>query len=350
LSHLVLEALTRRFPGTARPAVDGISLALPQGSLLALLGPSGCGKTTTLRMVAGLEPPDGGRIIVGGRDITGLPPHRRNMGVVFQSYALFPHLSAAANIGFGLEMRGVPRAERTARVAEALALVGLTELAGRKPGKLSGGQQQRVALARALAPRPDLLLLDEPLSALDAKLREEVRDEIRALQQRLGATAVFVTHDQTEALAMADLVAVMNEGRIEQLDTPETIFERPATRFVATFVGRAGRLPAMIAGPGLLRAGAATLMAETGRMAGRVEAFLRPHHLQPLAEGMQAQNMLDGRVLRRTYTGEVVTLELETPAGRLISDLPGGARASAAQVGDTLRLGFDAADLRVFPA
>jgi putative spermidine/putrescine transport system ATP-binding protein len=350
LSHLVLEALTRRFPGTPRPAVDGISLSLPQGALLALLGPSGCGKTTTLRMVAGLEPPDGGRIIVGGRDITALPPHKRNMGVVFQSYALFPHLTAAANVGFGLEMRGVARAERATRVAEALSLVGLSELAARKPGKLSGGQQQRVALARALAPRPDLLLLDEPLSALDAKLREEVRDEIRALQQRLGATAVFVTHDQTEALAMADLVAVMNQGRIEQLDTPEAIFERPASRFVATFVGRAACLPAEIAGPGLIRAGTATLRAETGALQGRVEAFLRPHHLQPLSEGARAENTLEGRVLRRTYTGEVVTLELETPAGRLLADIPGGARAGAAKPGDVLALGFAAADLRVFPA
>jgi len=350
VSALTLEGLTRRFPGTARAAVDGISLNLPQGSLLALLGPSGCGKTTTLRMIAGLEPPDGGRIIVDGHDITHLAPHRRNMGVVFQSYALFPHLSAARNVAFGLEMRGVARAERATRVAESLALVGLTDLAARKPRQLSGGQQQRVALARALAPRPDLLLLDEPLSALDAKLREEVREDIRALQQRLGATTVFVTHDQTEALAMADLVAVMNEGRIEQLATPETIFERPATRFVATFVGRAARLDAVVAQDGMLRAGAAMLRAQTTPASGQVEIFLRPHHVRPLPDDASAENVLQGRVLRRTYTGDVVTLALHSEAGTLLMDVPGGATASTARVGDVLRLGFAAADLRVFAA
>lgn len=350
MTHLVLDRLTRRFPGAPHPAVDGVSLTLPRGALLALLGPSGCGKTTTLRIIAGLEVPDVGRVLVAGRDVTNLPAHRRNMGVVFQSYALFPHLSVAANVAFGLEMRGVPRAERQARVAEALALVGLSDFAGRKPRQLSGGQQQRVALARALAPRPDLLLLDEPLSALDAKLREGVRDEIRALQQRLGATAVFVTHDQTEALAMADLVAVMNQGRVEQLGTPEEVFERPATRFVATFVGRAARLAAEVAGPGLLRAGGATLRAAEGPAAGRVEIFLRPHHVRPLADGMAAENVLEGRVLRRTYTGDLVSLELETEAGRLLSDLSGGAPEAAARPGDALRLGFAAADLRVFPA
>ena len=350
MSHLRLERLSRRFPGAAHPAVDGISLTLGQGALLALLGPSGCGKTTTLRMIAGLERPDDGRILVDGRDVTALPPHRRNMGVVFQSYALFPHLTAAANVAFGLEMRGVARAERTARVAEALALVGLSALASRKPGKLSGGQQQRVALARALAPRPDLLLLDEPLSALDAKLREEVRDEIRALQQRLGATTVFVTHDQTEALAMADLVAVMNEGRIEQLAAPEEVFERPATRFVATFVGRAARLAAEVQAPGLLRAGEATLRAAEMPAAGGVEIFLRPHHVRPLREGESEENELPGRLLRRTYTGDLVSLECETPAGRLLAELPGGSPLAALRAGEALRLGFRAADLRVFAA
>ena len=350
MSHLSLEGLTRRFPGNPQPAVDGVSLQLGQGALLALLGPSGCGKTTTLRMIAGLEQPDAGRILVAGRDVTALPPHRRNMGVVFQSYALFPHLTAAANVAFGLEMRGVPRAERAPRVAESLALVGLSELSHRKPGKLSGGQQQRVALARALAPRPDLLLLDEPLSALDAKLREEVRDEIRALQQRLGTTAVFVTHDQTEALAMADLVAVMNQGRIEQLASPEAVFERPATRFVATFVGRAARLAARVEQPGVLRVGEATLRAAETPATGAAEIFIRPHHVRPLMDGETAENTLDARLLRRTYTGDLVTLECETPAGRLVADLTGGSPAADIRVGDALRLGFRAVDVRVFGA
>ncbi|MDO9500016.1 ABC transporter ATP-binding protein [Falsiroseomonas sp.] len=350
MTHLRLERLTRRFPGTATPAVDGISLDLPQGALLALLGPSGCGKTTTLRMIAGLEAPDGGHIQVAGRDVTALPPHKRNMGVVFQSYALFPHLSAAANVAFGLEMRGVPRAERAKRVADALTLVGLDGFAARKPRQLSGGQQQRVALARALAPQPDLLLLDEPLSALDAKLREEVRDEIRAVQQRLGTTTVFVTHDQTEALAMADLVAVMNQGRIEQLAPPEEVFERPATRFVATFVGRAAILAAEVVAPGLLRAGGATLQAAETPQSGRAEIFIRPHHLRPLADGEDAANALPARVTRRTYTGDIITLECSSPAGTLLAEVPGGTPAASLRMGDTLRLGVDPGDLRVFPA
>ncbi|WP_439598466.1 ABC transporter ATP-binding protein [Falsiroseomonas sp.] len=350
MSHLRLERLERRFPGAATPAVDGISLDLPQGALLALLGPSGCGKTTTLRMIAGLEAPDGGRILVAGRDVTPLPPHRRNMGVVFQSYALFPHLTAAANVSFGLEMRGVARAERAKRVADALALVGLADLAGRKPRQLSGGQQQRVALARALAPQPDLLLLDEPLSALDAKLREEVRDEIRAVQQRLGTTTVFVTHDQTEALAMADLVAVMNRGRIEQLATPEEIFARPATRFVATFVGRATILPAEVIGDGLLRAGAMTLRAAETPPPGLAEIFIRPHHLRPVAPDVPAANLLEARVIRRVYTGDIITLDCESPAGRLLVEVSGGTPGAAARTGDALRLAVDPSDLRVFPA
>ncbi|MBC9178323.1 ATP-binding cassette domain-containing protein, partial [Roseomonas ludipueritiae] len=254
--------MVRHYAGAPAPAVDQVSLGLPRGALLALLGPSGCGKTTTLRMIAGLETPDAGRIMVGGRDVTALPPHKRHMGVVFQSYALFPHMTAAGNVAFGLEMQGMPRAERARRAEAALELVGLSALATRKPRQLSGGQQQRVALARALAIEPDLLLLDEPLSALDAKLREGVRDEIRALQQRLGTTTVFVTHDQVEALAMADLVAVMNAGRVEQLAAPEEIFERPATRFVATFVGRAARIRGVLEPGGVLRAeGGAALRA-----------------------------------------------------------------------------------------
>jgi putative spermidine/putrescine transport system ATP-binding protein len=362
MTHLVLEGLTRRFPGTAHPAVDGVSLDLPRGALLALLGPSGCGKTTTLRMIAGLEVPDSGRVVVAGRDVTALPPHRRNMGVVFQSYALFPHMTAAANVAFGLEMRGVARAERKARVTEALDLVGLGDYAARKPGKLSGGQQQRVALARALAIQPDLLLLDEPLSALDAKLREGVRDEIRALQQRVGATTVFVTHDQTEALAMADLVAVMNEGRVEQLGAPEAVFERPATRFVATFVGRAARLPGRVEAPGLVRCGeAAVRVASPSPACGGgsgwgfapgtpVELFIRPHHIRPLAEGGAADNALDAQVSRRTFTGDVVALECATQAGALLVELHGGTPGAAAAVGETLRLGFAAQDVRAFPA
>jgi putative spermidine/putrescine transport system ATP-binding protein len=352
--HLRLEGLTRRFPGTAHPAVDGLSLGLPRGALLALLGPSGCGKTTTLRMIAGLEMPDAGRVTVADRDVTALPPHRRNMGVVFQSYALFPHMSAAQNVAFGLEMRGVPRPERAARVREALALVGLSDLAARKPQKLSGGQQQRVALARALAIRPDLLLLDEPLSALDAKLREGVRDEIRALQQRVGATTVFVTHDQTEALAMADVVAVMDRGRVEQLGSPQAVFERPATRFVATFVGRAARLGGVVEADAV-RCGEVAVRTAPSSSRGNppppgsaVEVFIRPHRILVLRDGETADNVLPASVARRTYTGDIVALDCETPAGRVTCELPGG--TSDAQPGHALRLGFAARDTMVFPA
>ncbi|MFC0409246.1 ABC transporter ATP-binding protein [Roseomonas elaeocarpi] len=352
--HLRLEALTRRFGAGAVLAADHVSLTLPKGALLALLGPSGCGKTTTLRMIAGLERPDSGRVVVAGRDVTALPPHRRNMGVVFQSYALFPHMTAAANAAFGLEMRGLNRAERQARAAEALAMVGLEALADRKPRAMSGGQQQRVALARALAIRPDLLLLDEPLSALDAKLRDSVRDEIRSLQQRLGTTAVFVTHDQAEALAMADLVGVMNAGRLEQLATPEEIFERPATRFVATFVGRATRFAGRVEPGGVFRAsGGGALQVRADMPEGPAEAFLRPHRVVFVPPGAAAPGdalALEARVTRRTYTGEAVAIESETAAGPLHAEFPAHHAAASLRPGDMARLAVRPADLRVFPA
>jgi putative spermidine/putrescine transport system ATP-binding protein len=355
--HLRLDRLVRHYAGAPTPAVDRISLDLPRGALLALLGPSGCGKTTTLRMIAGLEKPDDGRILLAGRDVTDLPPHKRHMGVVFQSYALFPHMSAAGNVAFGLEMQGMPRAERGPRAAAALEMVGLSSLAARKPRQLSGGQQQRVALARALAIEPDLLLLDEPLSALDAKLREGVRDEIRALQQRLGTTAVFVTHDQTEALAMADLVAVMNAGRVEQLAVPEEIFERPATRFVATFVGRAARIPGVMEAGGVLRlADGSALRTHSVLPPGPAEAFLRPHRVRLLGAAEAApdgmDNLLDGTLARRVYTGEIVALEATTVAGPITAELHAGADGAWRDLrpGAKLRLAFRAADLLAFPA
>jgi putative spermidine/putrescine transport system ATP-binding protein len=339
--HLELTGLTRRF-GTNPPAVDGLDLALPRGALLALLGPSGCGKTTTLRMIAGLERADAGRVVVDGRDVTALPPEARNMGMVFQSYALFPHLSAAGNVGFGLEARRLPRAEREARIAEALALVGLTDLAARKPRALSGGQQQRVALARALAIRPELLLLDEPLSALDAQMRDGVREEIRALQRRLGTTAVFVTHDQAEALAMADLVAVMDRGRLEQCGTPEDLFERPATRFVAGFVGRSSRFAAEVEAPGRLRAGGLALAADSTPAAGTADVFIRPHHVALGEDGP-----VPARVAARTYEGATVLLALETPLGPLLAEAPATAPW---RPGDQVAASLPADALRVFAA
>jgi ABC-type Fe3+/spermidine/putrescine transport system ATPase subunit len=223
-------------------AVRNISFRLEPGQFLSLLGPSGCGKTTTLRLIAGFEQPSDGRISLGGRDITNLPARRRNIGMVFQSYALFPHLTAAENVAFGLHMRRVGRAERESRVARALDIVRMKGFGERLPKSLSGGQQQRIALARALVIEPDLLLLDEPLSALDLKLREEMRDEIHRIVGELGITTVFVTHDQGEALVLSDLVAVMNAGCIEQLDTPREVYRNPCTAFVADFIGGANVL------------------------------------------------------------------------------------------------------------
>src|SRR5262245_40178610 len=223
-------------------AVRGVSFTLRTGDVLSLLGPSGCGKTTTLRMIAGFEIPDSGRIVLKDRDITALAARRRNIGMVFQSYALFPHLSAAENVAFGLDSRRVGRAERERRVKRALEIVRMTGFEVRLPKLLSGGQQQRIALARALVIEPDLLLLDEPLSALDLKLREEMRDEIYRIVRELNITTVFVTHDQGEALVLSDVVAVMNEGLIEQMDTPHQIYRSPATRFVADFIDSANVL------------------------------------------------------------------------------------------------------------
>ncbi|NKC30782.1 ABC transporter ATP-binding protein [Falsiroseomonas selenitidurans] len=239
--HLVLDRLTKRYGSQA--AVDGVALSVVRGECIALLGPSGCGKTTTLRLVAGFILPDEGHILLNGTAIEHAPPHRRQIGMVFQNYALFPHLTAAGNVAFGLEMRDVGRAERDRRVAEALAMVGLAHLADRYPARMSGGQQQRIALARALVIRPELLLLDEPLSNLDAGLRVEMREEIARLRQAAGITTLFVTHDQEEALALADRVAVMDCGRIVECAAPAALTERPRHLFTAGFLGARSVLP-----------------------------------------------------------------------------------------------------------
>ena len=235
-AHLRIEAVVKRF-ASGVAAVDGVSLDIAAGEFFALLGPSGCGKTTLLRLLAGFETPDEGRILIAGADMAGVPSYRRPVNMMFQSYALFPHMTAAQNVGFGLKQDRLPKAEREARVAAMLDLVKLTRLAQRKPHQLSGGERQRVALARALAREPKLVLLDEPLAALDRKLREETRFELVRIQQRVGITFLMVTHDQEEAMSMASRIAVMSQGRIVQLGTPQEIYETPASRFVADFIG-----------------------------------------------------------------------------------------------------------------
>ena len=293
-------------------AVDRLDLDIGRGELVAFLGPSGCGKTTSLRMIAGLTPTSEGRIVVDGRDLTDTPAYKRDMGVVFQSYALFPHLTVARNVAFGLEMRGVAREEIARRVEEAIALVRLQGLSDRKPAAMSGGQQQRVALARALVIRPSILLLDEPLSNLDAKLRDEMRTEIRDIQQRLGITAIFVTHDQVEALTMCDRVAVMNAGRLEQLGTPQELYERPATPFVASFVGRTNRLRGEAEGEHVIIAGARLRAPAAHR--GLVDIMVRPHRIaaRPAGAAVDTQeNALPGRVRRAVFAGDVLQYEIE---------------------------------------
>jgi len=239
MAALSLDNLTKHFPGGVR-AVEGLSLEVRDGELVVLAGPSGCGKTTTLRLIAGLENPTAGRITLGGRPLDGVPPKGRDVAMVFQSHALYPHLSVAGNLGFGLRLRGVAREEIRQRVAWAAGMLGIEELLGRRPGELSGGQQQRVALGRAIVRKPKLFLFDEPLSNLDAALRGELRAEIRRLQTRLGVTTLYVTHDQAEAMTLGQRIAVLREGRLQQLDEPRTIYERPANRFVAAMFGSPG--------------------------------------------------------------------------------------------------------------
>jgi putative spermidine/putrescine transport system ATP-binding protein len=293
-----LRELTRAF-GAAR-ALDGMSLEIAPGELVALLGPSGCGKTTALRIVAGFETADTGEVLIDGKDVSGMPAAKRDMGMVFQSYSLFPNMSALDNVGFGLRMRKASATVRRQRAGELLEMVGLSAQAGQFPHQLSGGQQQRVALARALAIEPRVLLLDEPLSALDAKVRLQLREQIRTLQQRLGTTTLFVTHDQEEALSMADRVGVMRAGKLEQVAAPDELYDRPATAFVAEFVGTMNRLPGELGagGDSVTVLGTTVPVQAGGPASGPVAVLVRPENLTAApAEGG------NGIVFLRTFLG-----------------------------------------------
>ena len=347
--YLSLRGLTKRYAGFT--AVADLSVDVPQGELVAFLGPSGCGKTTSLRMIAGLVPATSGRILVDGTDVTDLPPYRRDMGLVFQSYALFPHLNVAANVAFGLRMRRVGRAEIAERVRDAIAMVRMQGREDRKPGQLSGGQQQRVALARALVIRPRILLLDEPLSNLDAQLRDEMRQEIRDIQRRLGITAVFVTHDQGEALTMCDKVAVLNAGRLEQLGTPRDLYERPATPFVAGFVGRTNRLAARSAGGALVLEGTPLRPHPGGT--GPVTLLIRPHRIrltQTPTPRTADTILVEGTVLRTTYAGDLLQTEIAIGAQVIAIEQPTAGDDHALPPGTQVTLSWRDEDMLVFPA
>jgi ABC-type Fe3+/spermidine/putrescine transport system ATPase subunit len=349
-----LRGCTRDFGGVR--AVDGLDLAVLEGELLSLLGPSGCGKTTTLGLIAGFVAPSAGRVLIDGRDVTGRPPHERGLGVVFQSYALFPHLSVFENVAFGLRERRVAEAEVRRRVAGALALVRLGEEGARRPAQLSGGMQQRAALARALVYEPRVLLLDEPLAALDRKLREEMRAELSEIVRAVGITTIFVTHDQVEALSLSDRVAVMNRGRIEQLGPPREIYEHPATAFVADFVGASSRLRGRATGPDRVELDpGVSVRVAIGRalVAGQaVELAIRPERVAVAAGGRDAAtsdnvgpagaNVVPGTVARLTYLGAQLEVTIEIAGGqRVVGLLPEPSPAGLA-VGAAVRIGLPA--------
>ena len=348
MARLDIHRLTKRY-GEFH-AVREVSLSVADGEFLVLLGPSGCGKTTTLRMVAGFIEPTSGHVKLGGGDVTLLPPWKRNAGMVFQSYALFPHLTVAQNVAFGLEMRKLPRSDIDKRVDEALALVRLGGLGARLPRQLSGGQQQRVALARALAIRPDVLLLDEPLSNLDAKLRQEVRVEIRELQRQLGLTTVMVTHDQEEALTMADRLVVMNEGSVHQVGTQRDLYERPADRFVAGFVGRTTFLAGTVEAPGRFRTDGGLGLAIVGDTTGKATLSLRPERLEIASGPLPGlDNDLSGTVEFVSYLGAQIDIHVRlSPADRLVVQTANRAGGFAPEVGQTVHVGWQASAGQVF--
>jgi len=341
MSSVNLQSLSKSYGEHA--AVRDFSLEIADGEFLVLLGPSGCGKTTTLRMIAGFIEPTAGRIAFGTRDVTDLPPYRRNTGLVFQGYALFPHLTVFENVAFGLRMRKLDKASIERRAREALRLVRLEELAARMPRQLSGGQQQRVALARALVIEPEILLLDEPLSNLDAKLREEVRLEIRQLQRRLGLTTVMVTHDQEEALSVADRLVVMNDGEIQQIGTQRELYNAPRNRFVANFIGRTNLFSGTTAQPGRFRTESGLEIALPANAGDQRVIAVRPERIHLDAAGLA--NRFPGTVEFASYLGATTDYVIRLASGDLVAvemHNTGADGVDPLAVGATVEVGWDA--------
>jgi putative spermidine/putrescine transport system ATP-binding protein len=349
MSYLVLENLQKSFGATR--VVKDFNLAIDKGEFVSLLGPSGCGKTTVLRMVAGFEAPSTGRIVIDRQDITAQRANQRNIGMVFQAYALFPNLTVAENVAFGLKVAGVARAQRADRVAEMLRLIGMPDFGGRYPFQLSGGQQQRVALARALAPKPRVLLLDEPLSALDAKVRVSLRNEIRDIQRDLGITTIFVTHDQEEALSISDRVVVMNGGVAEQVGAPFEIYNRPSTRFVAEFVGTLNLIQGEVEDPATGRVRVAGAPIELNRPVppGKVTLALRPEVVS-LGRVPGRDTVLQGHITEVHFLGSVIRVSAEVAGSRLALDTFNRPDTPPPEPGDRVELSLRPSDLLVLGA
>jgi len=347
---LRIDKLVKTFGGNS--VVKGVDLSFRRGEFVTLLGPSGCGKTTILRMIAGFERPTSGLISVEGKDITDLAPNQRKIGMVFQAYALFPNMNVGDNIAFGLKIAGMPKAQREARVEEMLKLIGLAGYGKRFPFELSGGQQQRVALARALAPSPKMLLLDEPLSALDAKIRVSLREQIREIQRELGITTVFVTHDQEEALSISDRIVVLNAGNIEQVGQPFEIYNKPATRFVATFVGTLNTLHATVADAGAKTVTIGTTIATIPALpASAVRGEAVALTMRPEAVTLADRDiMLEGKVAEVAFLGSVIRLKVDLGGNLVNLDTFNDQRTPPPAHGTSVRVGIAASDVLVLGA
>lgn len=356
MAVIEIDVISKRFGSVE--ALKETSLSIEENEFFALLGPSGCGKTTLLRILAGFEEPTSGRVLIGGTDMAGVPPNKRPVNMVFQSYAVFPHMSVADNVGYGLKVEGVGRKQRSLAVDEALDRVGLKDFKSRRPEQLSGGQRQRVALARALVKKPKVMLLDEPLSALDAKLREAMQLELSKLQADVGITFVIVTHDQDEALSMADRIAVMSAGEVQQIGAPEAIYESPSNRFVADFIGKVNLIKGQVSGGALGHVDVATPMGRVtvphaDAASGNVTLAIRPEKIRLSAKGLVGGAMqVTGRLTEWAYYGDISNVYVTTQSGERLSVVIANAtrdHVSGLDIGDEVYLGWEAEDMLVLP-